>query len=101
MEYAGGSTVAVAAASTEVLPRRIRSGFRPARIAFSISNYGGVAVYLNLSNTQEAAAGIGVLLQPGGTFIDSNDGAYECWQGTITAFEAGGAGTLAVWERVR
>jgi hypothetical protein len=69
-------------------------------MAFSITNYGAAVVYLNLSDTVGAAVGYGIPLYPGTTLMDSNSEKYECWQGTISAIEAGGVGTLAVWERV-
>ena len=101
MDRAGSSTVAVAATSTLVLPARVRQfAGRPQRIAFSITNYSAVVIYLNLSNSEPAAAGYGIPLYPGTTLMDSNSEKYECWQGTISAIEAGAVGTLAVWERV-
>lgn len=93
-DYAGSSTVAIAAASTQVLANR-----NGERIAFSISNYGAATVYLTMSNTQMAGANRGIALYPGMTISDSSSDIYKCWQGTITGYEAGGAGTLAVWER--
>jgi len=100
MDRAGSSTVAAAATSGLVLPTRPRAGIRPARIAFSITNYSAVVVWLNLSNTEGAAVGYGIPLYPGTTLMDSNSEKYECWQGTITCIDATATGTLAVWERV-
>jgi len=76
-------------------------GTRPMRIAFSITNYGAAVVWINPSDTQPAAIGVGIPLYPGVTMMDSNSESYECWQGAINCIDAGGTGTLAVWERVR
>ena len=94
-EAAGSSTVAIAAASTVIMANR--SG---RRIAFSISNYGAATVFLTMSNTQLAAANSGIALYPGMTISDSSSDIYKCFQGTVSGYEAGGAGTLSVWERV-
>lgn len=95
MDFGGGSTVAVAAASTAVLAPRFGR-----RVAFSISNYGTTTVFLTFSDSQVAAANRGLALYPGTSMGDSNSDTYRCWQGAITAFEASGAGTLSVWERL-
>lgn len=96
MEDSGGSSsVSVGATSTQILaPRHGR------RIAFSISNYGAAIVYVNLSDKEGAIANQGIALYPGATMADSNGDIYKCWQGAINGIESGGAGTLAVWERV-
>jgi hypothetical protein len=97
MDMAGSSNLAVASSSTIVLPKRV-SGIR---VAFSISNYSALVVYLNLSDAQGAIIGQGIALYPGMTVSDSTNGIVPCWQGTITAIEATGAATLAIWERVK
>ena len=94
-ELAGSSTVAVAAASTEVMAKRLGR-----RLAFSITNNSALNVFLSLSDTQEAAANRGILLAPYATVADSSSDVYKCWQGTITAYEATGAASLSCWERV-
>lgn len=97
MEDIGGSnSVAVAATSTNVMG--VRGG---RRLAFNITNYSALTVYLNLSNTAGAELGHGIALYPGGSISDACGDVYKCWQGTITAIEATGAATLAVWERVQ
>ncbi len=97
VDIAGSSNVTVAATSTIVLPRRSTAG---GRVAFSISNYSALLIYLNMSDGEGAAAGKGIALYPGMTISDSSSDVYKCWQGTISAQEATGAATLAIWERV-
>ena len=94
-DYAGSSSAAVGSASTIILDAR-----RGRRLAFSISNYSALVVYLNLSDKEGAAVGYGIALYPGMTVSDSSATGIPCWQGTISAIEATGAATLAVWERV-
>lgn len=100
VDRAGSSNVAAAATSTEVLPPRVKVFGRTQRIAFSITNYSAVIVYLNLSNEVGAVVGYGIPLYPGTTLMDSNSERYECWQGRISCIDATATGTLAVWERV-
>jgi FlaG/FlaF family flagellin (archaellin) len=90
------SNLTVGATSTEVLRKRPYGS----RVAFSITNYSALTVYLNLSDTGIAEAGKGIGLYPGGTISDSSSDVYKCWQGTINAQEATGAATLSIWERV-
>lgn len=97
MDRGGSSTFASAATSAVILPSRVYGQ----RVAFSISNYGAVTVYLSLSDVEGAVAGRGIALAPGSTFSDSNGDNYLCWQGAIHGLDAGAAGTLAVWERVK
>lgn len=96
MDAAGSSTFTAAATSTQVMPNR--SG---RRIEYSITNYGAVVVYLNLSNNQPAQVGYGVPLYPGQTIFASSSNGIPCWQGSISAIDATATGTLAVWERVQ
>lgn len=95
MSYAGASTATLAAATnTAVLINR-----QGKRIALSIANVGANPVYVNMSDTQPAAANTGIYLAPGGILTDSNAGNYWCWQGAICAISTAGS-TLAIWERV-
>lgn len=96
VDSGSSGNVAVAATATSVLPKRVGGK----RLAYSISNYGAVVVYLTFSDFQTATSTTGLALQPGQTIADSNSAGYFCWQGAISAIEAGGAGTLSYTERV-
>jgi len=60
---------------------------------------GGQVISLSFSDTNEAAAGAGIVLNPNDAIIDSTSEAYEAWNGKITAIASGAGGTLAIMER--
>ncbi len=46
-----------------------------------------------------SVADAGIVLKQYESFADSNDGGYECWQGTINAICATANGKIAIMER--
>jgi len=55
-------------------------------------------ITINIGATP-AIANAGIILKPNDTYVDSNDGGYICYQGTITAICATANGVLAIFER--
>jgi len=45
-----------------------------------------------------AVAGAGIVLNPSGTYAESTDGGYKCYQGMINAISDIAGGTIAVTE---
>lgn len=70
------------------------------RQSFSIMNTGLTIISLSFSDTEGAALGAGIVLNPNSSCTDSDGGGYECWKGQITAIGSGGGGTLAIMERI-
>jgi hypothetical protein len=97
-DISGSHTITTSATSQQIMSNR-----NGKRIAFSISNYGATAAWINISNEEGATVGYGIYLPPGTTVSDSNNGSgYKCSQSTISVVDdgAGGATTLSYWERV-
>lgn len=60
---------------------------------------GGQVISLSFSDTVDATAGEGIVLNPNDAVIDSTSEGYKCWNGKITAIASGAGGSLAILER--
>lgn len=63
------------------------------------NNSTAAADIITITFGNATTAGSGIVLKQYESFTDSNDGAYECWQGTVTAICATANGTLNIMER--
>lgn len=70
------------------------------RIVFIIQNtsVGGQVVSLGFGS--EAVASSGIVVNPGGYWMDSKDSGYEPMQQQVTAIASAAGATIAVFERV-
>lgn len=59
---------------------------------------GGQVISIALSDTGEAVANKGIVLNVNDFFGDSDNASYQCWKGKITAIASAAGGSLAVTE---
>jgi len=74
-----------------------QNGRRVSIILINTSTGGQV---ISLALGSEAAAGQGIVLSPGGSWMDSMDGGYYPTQQQVTAVSSLAGGTLAIQERI-
>lgn len=70
------------------------------RTLIVITNTSTAAQVINLSIDQEAVAGVGIQLSPGGVFQDSRDGGYFPTNKQINVISSAAGGSIAIQERV-
>lgn len=88
------SSVSVSTTSTEAL-----STYNVKRKMFAITNTSTTAVITIAKGDVAAVAGAGIRLQPNGTYFESNDQGFVCWQGAIQVV-ADASGTIGVTETI-
>jgi hypothetical protein len=88
------SSVTIGASSVQAIPDR--SGILK-RTQLVITNTSAASVATITKGNVVAVAGVGIILQPNGTYIESTDGGYVCWQGPVQVV-GNGAGTISVVE---
>lgn len=67
------------------------------RLYLRNSSTGGQVITINLGYN-EAVALQGIVLKAGDSFVDSNSGNYQVWQGVITAIGSAANGKLSIME---
>jgi hypothetical protein len=97
MEFEGNqltqnSSASISSTSLEIMPA-CRGDL--VRTMFIVTNTSAVAVATVTKGNTVAVADQGIRLAPGGTYIESNDGGFTCWQGSIQCV-SDLAGTLAI-----
>jgi hypothetical protein len=75
----------------------VSSTYSLKRTQFIITNTSAVAVATITKGTTPAVANQGIILQPNGSYLESTDSGFTCWQGAIQAVGTG-AGSLAIVE---
>jgi len=88
------SSVSVSATSVQAC-NKVLGGYK--RIQLIITNTSAAAVVTITKGSNAAIAGAGVRLPPNGSYLESTDSAFICWQDEIQAV-ADAAGTIAVVE---
>lgn len=71
------------------------------RIFYSIINTSTGGQIISISFTDEAGAGKGIPLSPGGQISESEDNGFQVTKSRISAVSSIAGGTIAVAERVR
>jgi len=87
-------SVSVSATSTQAC-NRVLGGYR--RIQLIITNTSAAAVVTLSKGLNAAVASAGIRLPPNGSYLESTDSGFVCWQEEIQAV-ADAAGTIAVVE---
>lgn len=67
------------------------------RTQLIITNTSAAAVATITKGDQAAVAGAGIRLPPNGSYLESTDSGFNCWQGEVQVI-ADAAGTVAVVE---
>lgn len=88
------SSVTIGATSVQAVPDR--SGILK-RTQLIITNTSAAVVATITKGNVAAVAGTGIVLQANGTYVESTDGGYTCWQGAVQVVGSG-AGTISVVE---
>jgi hypothetical protein len=91
-------TASVSATSSEVLHNVSGDLVRSMLI---ITNTSAAAVVTLAKGDIVAVAGSGIRLSPGGSYIESTDSGFTCWQGAIQAVSdiAGSLGVCQTFEK--
>jgi len=92
---------AVSVGTTPVLVSEEQDGITSQRYVILITNTSTGGQTITISPFQNATAGSGIVLSPGGYYADSTDSFYMPSQSRITAVSSAAGGTLSVFERVR
>jgi hypothetical protein len=92
----GQRVVTVGATSTVV--SRLSPIARRVQFVLTNASTGGQTISISLS--QEAVAGQGIVLSPGGFYAESTDSGFVASNEDIYAIASGAGGSLAVSERV-
>lgn len=87
-------SVSVSASSVQAC-NKVQGGFR--RMQLIITNTSAAAVVTISKGLNAAVAGSGIRLPPNGSYLESTDSGFICWQDEIQAV-ADAAGTIAVVE---
>ena len=88
------SSVTIGATSTQAVDK-VSGGYR--RIQLVITNTSAAAVATISKGGTAAVAGYGIRLPPNGSYLESTDSGFTCWQEQIQVI-ADAAGTVAVVE---
>lgn len=88
------SSVTISATSVEAVP--VRAGILK-RTQLIVTNTSAAAVATITKGNVVAVSGVGIQLQPNGTYVESTDGGYTCWQGPVQVVGTA-AGTISVVE---
>jgi hypothetical protein len=70
------------------------------RIAFTLINTSTAAQIVSIAFTDEAGAGKGIVLSPGGFHSESQDAGFTPTQMRISAISSAAGATIAVSERI-
>jgi len=91
-QYARNDTVTVAATPTLIaMPRRKRT-------TIYITNNGTTAVTIVKDNLP-VVSGSGLIIAPnGGTWVETNETGFTCWQGLIHGIVAAGTAAVSISE---
>jgi hypothetical protein len=89
------SSVTVGASSVQACSK-VQGGF--VRTQLAVTNTSATAVVTICFGMVAAVAGAGIRLPPNGSYLESTDSAFECWQDEVQIV-ADAAGTVAVVER--
>lgn len=92
-QFSTAYTQTVGATEIEVSPTRLG---RSRRVQFILTNLSAVTVTLTKGDSA-AVANKGIILAQNQTYIESDDGGYNCWQGAFRVV-ASGAGTVSIVE---
>ncbi len=90
------SSVTIGAATVQACSK-VMLGYRRAQLI--ITNTSAAAVATIALGDIAAVAGAGIRLPPNGSYLESTDSGFMCWQGAIQII-ADAAGTAAVVERL-
>ena len=91
------SSVSVSAISTQAC-NKVMGGYK--RTQLIITNTSAAAVVTISKGSNAAIAGAGVRLPPNGSYLESTDGGFLCWQEEVQIV-ADAAGTVAVVETLQ
>jgi len=91
------SVITVGTASAEISRQQTNSR----RILFSLINTSTGGQSISIAFGQEAIAGQGIVLAPGGFYTESEDPGFKPTNEQITAIASGAGATLAMTMRVQ
>ena len=94
-QWTRNESVTLAVTSTEIAKEVNAPGLR--RTMLAITNTSAAAVATLAKGNVAAIAGAGIILQPNGTYIESDDNAFRCWQGGVQVIGSV-VGTVSVVE---
>jgi len=84
--------------SNAIAAKKVQIGYK--RTQLIVTNTSAAAVVtLCKADDQLAVAGAGIRLPPNGSYLESSDSGFTCWQGEVQAI-ADAAGTIAVVEQL-
>jgi|WetSurSiteA1Bulk_404760.scaffolds.fasta_scaffold193075_2 hypothetical protein len=69
------------------------------RVMFCVTNTGATTITICKGDVP-AVASAGIVLAPGGQYLESSDNEFICWNGRIQAVGSGAGGTVAVVETI-
>jgi hypothetical protein len=84
---------------TNVIVSNARQAGLKRKVLMIRNNSTAAADIITISFGNTSTAGSGIVLKQYESVTDSNDGGYECWQGTVTAVCATANGVLNIMER--
>jgi len=81
-----------------IAANKVMIGYRRTQLIITNTSTAAI-VTLCKGDDQLAIAGAGIRLPPNGSYLESTDSGFQCWQGEIQAV-ADAAGTIAVVEQL-
>jgi len=90
------ASVSVSATSTQAA-NKVMGGY--VRTQIIITNMSAAAIVTITKGIMPAVAGSGIRLPPNGSYLESSDSFFRCWQDEIQVV-ADAAGTVAVVEQL-
>jgi len=95
-QQARQSSVTTGTSSTQAA-NKVMIGWRRSQLI--ITNTSATAVVTIAFGTAAAVQGAGIRIPPNGSYLESTDGSFECWQDEVQVV-SDAAGTVAVVERM-
>lgn len=86
----------ISTSSSQIIDPLNGTSFKRTQVIF-INTSASAIITLNKGDSP-AIAGSGIILQPNGSYSESSDSAFKCWQGAWQAI-GNGAGTLSIVEQ--
>jgi len=95
-QISANNAYTIGTSSTEVL--QSLNGTRFKRSQLILVNTSAALNITVMKGSNPVVASTGILLLPGGTYIEGTDGGFNCWQGSIQAISTAAGSTLSVIE---
>lgn len=96
-QFSRSSSVTIGASSVQAV-EKISGSYK--RVQLIITNTSAAAVATISKGIAAAVAGAGIRLPPNGSYLESTDSGFQCWQDEIQVI-ADAAGTVAVVETIQ